>query len=379
MAKLIFIALVFITFKTEAQSSVLSVADSLYAVGNYSKSIQVYKQHQPEEITFEKIAQAYNALGNYDQAIFYYDRALKSDLTNALLKYNYAKLLTKTKKHQKASYLLNELLETDNSNPNYHYELGLVLEQTKDTLKKAHEQFLNTYKLDQTHQKAIFKIAKYYLVKRKHDTVNKYIEEGLKSYANNKQLISLKAQNYYWQENYKNAIIWFEKLLELGESSQFLHEKLSLNYLKMYNYNKAIEHAKLALKFEPKNVSNLYILGQLYTKVEDFLNAEKYIQEALELEDVSLYKKYMSLAMVLNRQKKYKQALKALKKAVKENPTEVFPHFVILTTKTAYYENIDEKIKLHEDFLVKYPNSQFQSMVEYSLSKLKEDKFMKKD
>jgi len=122
MVKYIFIILAFITFKTEAQPSVLNVADSLYALGNYSKSIQIYKQHQPEEITFKKIAQAYDALGNYDQAIFYYDKALKSDHTNALLKYNYARLLSKTKKRQQAYSLFKELLETDSSNPNYHYE-----------------------------------------------------------------------------------------------------------------------------------------------------------------------------------------------------------------------------------------------------------------
>jgi len=381
MAKYIFIILVFITFKTEAQPSVLNVADSLYAVGNYSKSIQIYKQHQPEEITFKKIAQAYNALGNYDQAIFYYDKALKSDHTNALLKYNYARLLSKTKKRQQAYSLFKELLETDNSNPNFHYELGLILEKAKDSISKveAQKRFYNTYKLDKTHQKAIFKIAKHHLVKRKHDTVAKYIEEGLKYYANNKELISLKAQNYYWQDNYKNAIIWFEKLIELGESSLFIHEKLSLNYLKMYNYNKAIEHGLLALKFDPKNATNLYILGQLYTRVEDFTNAENYIKQSLELSDISLYREYLTLSNVLNRQKKYKESLKILQKAIKENPKELYPHFVILTTKSAYYEDIDEKIKLYENFIAKYPESQYTEIAKQLLSALKEEKFMQKD
>jgi len=217
------------------------------------------------------------------------------------------------------------------------------------------------------------------LVKRKHDTVKKYIDEGLKFYANNKELISLKAQNYYWQENYKKAIIWFEKLIELGESSLFIHEKLSLNYLKMYNYDKAIEHGLLALKFDPKNAANLYILGQLYTKVEDFTNAENYIKQSLELSDISLYREYLTLSNVLNRQKKYKESLKILQKAIKENPKELYPHFLILNTKSAYYEDIDEKIKLHENFIEKYPESKYTDYVKQRLSMLREEKFMKKD
>jgi tetratricopeptide (TPR) repeat protein len=145
--------------------------------------------------------------------------------------------------------------------------------------------FHNAFNLDNTQQKAIFQIAKYHLIKRHHSVVDKYVDIGLKSYANNKELISLKAQNYYWKEDYEGATLWFEKLLELNESSQFVHEKLSFCYDRIYEREKAIEYQLIAVKFDPKDARNLFILVHLYQRVEDYENAEKYYQDALKIID----------------------------------------------------------------------------------------------
>ena len=202
------------------------------------------------------------ALGNYDEAILNYQKSIDSNPDNALTKYEYAKLLSKTKNYKEASDEFYKLIDIDYNNPNYHYELGLVLENLKDST--AQNRFFSAFQLDSTHQKAIFRIAKFHVKKRKYKIANYYIDIGLKTYANNKELINLKAQNYYLKKDYDKAVIWFEKLLSLNESSQFIHEKLSFSYAQLYEYEKAIEHGELALIFDPKNATNLYIQGQLY-------------------------------------------------------------------------------------------------------------------
>ena len=45
MIKIVLVFLFVITFKTEAQTSVLNMADSLYVNGNYSKAIESYKKY----------------------------------------------------------------------------------------------------------------------------------------------------------------------------------------------------------------------------------------------------------------------------------------------------------------------------------------------
>ncbi|AUP80145.1 hypothetical protein C1H87_16095 [Flavivirga eckloniae] len=364
-----------ILFKTEAQTSILDKADSLYANGNYSKAIEHYKAYKNQSKVYNKIAKAYIAIGNYDEALKHYDAGTLELPNDAIIKYNYAKLLAKTKKLEKASKVFNDLIYIDHKNPNYHYELGLILERLKDST--AITSFHSAYDLDSMHQKAIYKIAKYYLQKRRYQLVGKYVDEGLKTYANNIKLISLKAQNYYWQQDYKKAAVWFEELIKLGESSEFIHEKLSLCYYENYEIRKAIEQRKRVLKYNPNDATSLYVIGTYYDELNDFINAEKYIKEFLVLTDLPLNTEYSKLATILNRQKKYEESIKMLKKAIKEAPDIVGTHFFLLITKDAYYADLDAKLVMYNNFKKKFPSGFHIEYIDKRISELKQEKFMK--
>lgn len=371
--------LIFILFlaKSQAQTSVLNKADSLYARGNYTKAIEAYKTHQPLDAVYGQLAKAYMAIGNYDEAMRHYELAVKVQPQNDLLNFEYAKLLSRFKKTDEALTIFKDLSKKDETNPNYHYEIGLLLEQKSDTT--AHHQFLKAYELDATHQKAIFRIARHFLVKNQNDISLKYIDKGLETYANNVELINLKALNYYYKEDYITAAKWFEKLISLGESSQFIHEKLSFCYAQDSEYQKAIAQGELAIKFDPKNSTNLYIQGQLYERLQDFPNAEKYITMALELIDQPLDAEYTSLALIYNKQKKYKESIEVLQKALKENASNFSAQFYLVTAKEKYYADYDSKIKVYEVFIEKYPKSPYVSFAEMRLKQLKEEQFMKQD
>ena len=370
---LIFFLLIF--FKTEAQTSVLKIADSLYITGNYTKAIETYKTHKNQFEVFNKIAKAYIAIGNYDEALKNYEHSVKANPNDVLVKYDYGKLLSITKKYDESAKVFNNLIELDEKNPNYRYELGLVLEQKNDST--AINQFLNVYELDRTHQKSIYKIAKYYLEKGKHNDVDTYVNIGLETYPNNLELISLKSQSYYWRQNYREAIKWFEKLLELGESSNFIYEKLSECYEKHYDYKKALENRLLVLKNNPNDATSRYAIGTYYLELNDFKNAEKYISDALLILDRPLDVEYIKLSTALNRQKKYKESVAALKKAVIENPSNEMSHFQLAMTLASYYEDYDAKLKAYEDFKKKFPNSGINTFVDVQISKIKEEKFIK--
>tara|TARA_R110002049_G_scaffold101379_1_gene245926 strand:- start:16 stop:1044 length:1029 start_codon:yes stop_codon:yes gene_type:complete len=325
-----------ILFKAEAQTSVLNMADSLYINGNYSKAIEQYKTYENQSEVFDKIAKAYMAIGNYDEAIQNYEASIEANPEDALLKFEYARLLSQTKKYETAAEVFNNLVYIDDKNPNYHYELGLVLEKLNDST--AINRFNLAYQLDETHQKAIYKIAKYYLQKRKHDTVDVFADKGLESYPKNLELISLKAQNYYWKQDYREAVKWFEKLIGLGESSEFIYEKLSLSYGQHFNYEKALENRLKALKFNPNDATTIYVIGTYYFELNKFDKAEEYISRALKFIDRPLDAEYAKLATALNHQKKYPEAIAALKKAIEENPENDFTHFRLALTLETYYK-----------------------------------------
>lgn len=367
-----------ITFiKTEAQTSVLMLADSLYANGYYSKAIAQYEVYNKPSEVYEKIAKASIAIGNYNQALLNYQESIKAHPNNTLLKYEYAKLLSRTNNLQSAASQFNKLIIIDSLNPNYHFEYGLILEKQNDST--AVEEFINTFLLDSLHQKAIYKVAKYKLQKKEFDEVEKLVNTGLKSNQFNVELINIKAQNYFWKQDYHKAIVWFEKLVALGESSQFIHEKLSLCFAKTYRLPEAIKHGLLALKFEPNNTNNLFVLGRLYEKNKEFDKAESYYTKALEMEDAPLDAQYTQLGRVLNYQKKYAEAIQVLNKARQENPKNDTAAFYLLQSKNAYYEDFDTKINLYQKFIKEFPDSVLKTVAAAQLSQLKQEKFMNTD
>ena len=263
----------------------------------------------------------------------------------------------------------------DYRNPNYHYEMGLALERIKDST--ALNRFRSAYDLDQTHQKAIFKIAKHYLIKRKHDISHRYIDKGLESYENNVQLVSLKAQNYYYQEDYHNARAWFEKLIAMGESSEFIHTKLSAIHAEFSNYELAIAQRILVLKYNPYNADAMFLIGSYYNQLKDYKNAETYIKQSLVLKDVPLDYEYQLLGTTLNRQDKSQEAIAAFKTSLRENPENISSEFYIISTKDKYYADIDIKIKMYEDFRDKYPDTFYSKFASRRITALKEEKFLK--
>ncbi|MFD1062975.1 tetratricopeptide repeat protein [Winogradskyella litorisediminis] len=378
MNKYILIILYVFQINAEAQSSALDVADSLYANGNYTKAINSYLEIEDKHAVYSKIAKAYLALGNRGKALENYKLSTDANPDDALIKYEYAKLLLASKKYKEASDIFEKLIYIDYKNPNYHYQKGLALEKLNDST--ALNRFLSAYNLDDTHQKAIYKIARHHLVKRHHQLSHRYIDKGLESYAENIELISLKAQNYYYQEYHDQAITWFNKLIELGETSEFIHEKLSLSYAKQSDYKEAIYHRTEALKYNPYNATAMYVIGTYYEKLKDYKQAEEFISKSLNLKDVPLNDEYIKLGRVLNYQKKYAEAIVAYQKAVKEKPQDLFAQFALLTTKDQYYADKKTVIKLYEKFIEDHPNDKmFKPLIEHRISELKKEEFMNKD
>lgn len=352
--------------------------DALFAVGNYSKAIEAYESESDSLIRYDKIAKAYVAIGNYGAGLENYERAIASQPENSLVQYEYAKLLTRTKQYDEAKDILEGLIISDSLNPNFHYEHGLVLEKQNDTL--ALEAFKRTFDLDESHQKAIFKIAKNYIKKRKNEEAHFLIDKGLKVYANNIELISLKAQAYYFQEYYTHSVVWFKKLLELGEKSEFIHEKLSLSYAQNSDYQDAIFHRMEALKYDPYNADAIFVIGSYYERLSDFEEAEDYYRKAIFLKDVSLSNEYQRLGRILNRQKKYKEAIEVFQKALREDPKDIMTEFFLIRTKDEYYADNDSKIKLYEAFIEKHKEeTPFVAFAKDRLDKLKKEKFLEQD
>ncbi|NRB82819.1 MAG: tetratricopeptide repeat protein [Winogradskyella sp.] len=158
-----------------------------------------------------------------------------------------------------------------------------------------------------------------------------------------------------------------------------MHEKLSLSYAQNSDYEDAIFHRKKALNYNPYNANAMFVIGTYYERLGNYEMAEDFISKSLTLRDVSLSDEYQRLGTVLNRQKKYDEAIKAFQQSLKEDSKNMISEFYLIRTKDEYYADIDTKIKLYEDYLKKHEKSPFGLYAEERLRQLKEEKFKEED
>ncbi len=377
----------------EAQSSALTIADSLYAVGSYTKAIEQYQLIPDQNAkTLLQIARSYRGLGNKKAAIEAYVASLTQNKEQPIAATEYGRLLISRGKHSTADTIFMELSQKYPDNPEYFYQRGRalkLLEKKGDSLwkktatTKSEEIFSKAVQLDSTHQKALYQLGLHYLGKRDYPVVDKICYKALEIDPDNVEMVNILAQNYYLRGWHDESITWFEKLIALGQTSPFIHNNLGVSYRQTNRYQKAIEQYLILLGIDDEDYGVHHILAELYGKTRDIEKAEYHAKQALYFKDLPLDDIYYTLGNAYQINKKFEKAIVQYRKVVKINPSNIRAQYNIPVCADNYYENKKEVVKLYEQFLEKHKESKdraatfYKTMTERRLTVLKEEVFLK--
>ncbi|WP_299684095.1 tetratricopeptide repeat protein [uncultured Dokdonia sp.] len=351
-----------------AQSSALSIADSLYAVGSYTKAIEQY-QLVPEKNakTLLQIARSYRGLGNKKVALEAYVASLTQNGEQPITATEYGRLLITRGHYVKADSIFSKLANTYPDNPEYFYQRGRALKQLekkadsiwkKNTKMKSEEVFSKAVQLDSTHQKALYQLGLHYLGKRDYPAVEKICFKALELDPDAVEIVNILAQNYYLKEWNHEAITWFEKLIALGQSSPFIHSNLGTSYRRINNYTKAIDQYLILLRIDDEDYGIHHILADLYGKTRDIEKAEYHAKQALYFKDLPLDDIYITLGRAYQINKKYEKAVKQYQLALKIDPTHIKVQYDVIVCTDNYYEDKKEVLKQYERFIEKHKTSE---------------------
>lgn len=333
-----------------SQSQTIQKADSLYQTGDYTNAIEAYNHlHALTPKVLAQIARSYKGKGIYDQALQFYQKALTIDQNEIVLKTEYARLLMATSNFKEADSTYQILIGQSPENPEFQYRLGMVKSKLNDST--AINYFKKAFALDHTHQKSCYEISRYYLKKADFDSVYQTANLGLKSYADNAELISIIGQAHLFQANFLKALPFFEKLIKLNQKNEFTHSKLGLCYLKTYSYKEAIEQFNLALKYDPKDASKHLLVAEAYQMINEYDEAIKHIKTAIELKDPAIDREYASLAINYSLKQNYKTTMDYIKKAIKENPNSNRYQYMLATFADKYYDDPNLKLKYYTNLI----------------------------
>ena len=380
MIRTVFILLAFATFKAGAQEdSAFAVADSLLQVGAYSQAIQTYKKAEDSTKYLQKIAQAYEALGKSKVALTYYQKTLGTQPDNYVANYKYGTLLRRSGYYKQADSLFMLLNKKHPNNASVLYQLGYAKEQLNDSLATTF--YTMAYMLDNNQQNALYRLSKLLLEKGNFLAAKNHIDKGLAANPTSTRFVLLNALTFYVNKSYHKAIEQYETLLELGKDTQQIREQLAMSFAQTFQYEEAIPHFLLLIEqYDDKNPKWHYNLGKCYMGTNNFIKAREHINTSIQLLNVPLDAQYVSLAIIYNREGKFKEVIAHLKAAIKENPLNETAHYQMAVAGDNYYEDKMRVISLYQNYLNLFQErGRYHELVKTRLADLRKDLHLNKD
>ena len=168
MNRTIFIFIILLVVKAGAQTPALAVADSLHAVGQTDKAVEILEAIDPKsQAVFLKLAKYQSAAGNTAAALENYRIVLQKDPQRVLTAIEFAKTLVRAGELQEADSIYAALSERYPKNANFVFEQGVIREMQQDST--AIDFFKEANHLDDTHQEALFKLSRHEFQQRQYN------------------------------------------------------------------------------------------------------------------------------------------------------------------------------------------------------------------
>jgi len=344
--------LCFLLLFTGATAQQTSVADSLYALGNYTAAINAYAKVGGARSQLQ-IARAYNAAKNNAKAILQYEAVIKADSTQLLPQFELGKLFDRTKNHKETKRIFQALTLKDPNNPEFFYYLGKAqqglfeYDEGKKTLSKA-------IALDSTHLRSIYLLGKFYLSVDKYDDAHGVLDKGLRTAPEDKALINLKALAYFDRTEFKESIPYFEKLLEQGERKPFIFKKLGYAYANEAQFEEAKKTYKVLLDIPNQEADGYLGMARVFMQEKVLDSAETHFLKAIEERRYSFEEEYKNLGRIARIQNQTKKSLDYYTKAWEENKGNSFTYYQVCVLADEYYKDPKTRLNYYQRLLTDF-------------------------
>lgn len=347
--KRFFVVSVLFLFSVFSAKSQTALGDSLYLIGDYTKAINAYAKSGGKNSSLQ-IARAYATMGNTEKAITEYEGLLQRFGNDPLAKFELGKLYDKTKNYEAAQKVFETLTKSENKNPEFYYYLGKVLQSQLD-YEKGNMVLQEAIKIDSTHLRSIYLLGKYYVGVEEFDNASNYIDLGLQSAPNDVALINLKALNFFNRGLFKEAALFFERLVQLGEKKPFVYKKLGFSYARNWNFEGAKNAYRKLSEMTNYEADAYKGLGEVFLKEEQLDSAAIYFKKSIKERRYVFDEEYQSLGRIARLKNELKKSLEYYIKAWEENKTNQFNYWQVCILADEYYKDPKTKLSYYEKLL----------------------------
>jgi tetratricopeptide (TPR) repeat protein len=348
---------------------------------NYQEALQAFStglQYEPENVNLiEQSAECFAILGNNQDAILFYEKAVKLDTTNLAVAAKLGRVHINLKDYKNAYQVFSGIYKQDSSNVYWNKQLAYSAFRMFNRKRASYlyEKVLEAYPRDYG---SYSNLIHTYNWKNEGGKIMETIEKGLVEFPNDAELLLERALYLYKTKRYGPAMVNFEKYLEhaTDPSYETLMSIAISTYFAEYE-EKALKKFNKLQQLNPNDPLVMYYQSLCYKKLKDFEQSEELMVWAIEASIPDyVAEMYHHLGQIYGQQRKFNESIVALEKSYELNPKKVEVLFEIATTYEEYNSNKTLALNYYRIYL-KEAGGEGKNIT-YSLDridKLKEDLF----
>jgi tetratricopeptide (TPR) repeat protein len=253
------------------------------AMQDYQSALEVYTSSGSQEsISLQYLkAECIETLGDIGSALNIYSSIFENDSTDMHAARNIARIQLKAKNYLAAKEYYEILADNYPDNYLFQKNLGVCNYQIHEEFP-AMKNFKRAWELNKRDLELPINIANIYArIQEPHNALD-ILAEGLQYDSINTDIIKTSAFICYKLERYDTAAYQFDRLLTLGDSSQFTRKYLGISYYNRFMLDPAIENLRAAYDLDTLDTETTYYLGIALSTMHDKLEGINFLKKTLE-------------------------------------------------------------------------------------------------
>jgi tetratricopeptide (TPR) repeat protein len=297
-----------------------------------------------------KIAYCHQQLGRYRDAKIYYNEVLKQDSTNARALSAHASIATREANYRAAQSYYDQLIILDSTN-SYYYKQAAYTALRRNAVLPAVSIFLDAHRLNPDDLEVIDQLVDIYIALDDLPSAEQLLKKGLNLDHKNIKLLRNKARVHQKKQENEAVVETVNQVMEQGDTADYYQTILGVAYLKLDSLDQGIFHLEKIVDRDKADDRTFHYLGLAYFQKEDLEKSKEYFELAIEAGVSSKMDAYHGdLAILLDKQKKYRPAIEHYKKALEYRRTSEYV-FHLGHVSDLYYKDKNIAMKLYQEYL----------------------------
>jgi len=292
----------------------------------------------------------YYRLGNFKNAIQFYNEALRLDSTNRSALIQLGQLYSRSNRFNEAKMCYERLILID-STSSYYFKQYAALATSVNDIPLAIDLYCQILLLNPNDIESYSLLGNIFLDTEEYLRLDTLIANGLKQDSIQSSLLLLKAKSQMGQQQYKRAVATVGKLIAKNDTLPAYARLLGISYFQLDQYKKVIQCMNYLLSADQKHDWIYYYLGVSYRELNDLPRSIEYMNKAIDegiTENISTY--YSQLARAYEDKKDFKNAIHYYHAAYEKSKSKILLYH-LARNYDVYYKDKSTAIAYYRQYL----------------------------